>query len=98
MSNRDFKANPKEKGEYKGVVYLIEFEIPEIYELAACEPTAMLDMPLKVILWEEEGDPYIGYMRTHELKKRFLATHCEDILRTLNKAMIRVVNDAIRVR
>lgn len=98
IGTREFEAKSEVKRKFKGKVYVVEFKISEVDELAACEPTAMLDMPLKVILWEEQGDPYIGYMRTNELKKRFLATECEDVLRTLNRAMIRVTNDAIRIR
>lgn len=96
LANRSFKAESKIERKFSGEVTIIEFEIPEVYELAACEPTAMLDMPLKVIIWKEEGDVYIGFMRADELKKRFLATHCEDLLKVLNRAMIRVVNDAVR--
>lgn len=91
-------SSVKEEKKFSGIIYVISFETPEIKSLMSCAPTAMLDMPLKLILWNEYGDTYIGFMQTDELKKRFMIKECDQVLMLLNRAFLKVVNDVIRKR
>ena len=81
---------------FKGLVKIVHFETPEIYKLAACEPSAMIDMPLKIIIWSEDNDTYFGYMNANTYSKRFMVRNCVDVIRKINIAYIRVSNDVIR--
>lgn len=89
-------ASNKEEKKFSGTIYVIGFESPATMDLASCEPTALLDMPLKLILWTEYGDTYIGFMPPREMKRRFMVRECEDVLNVLGKTMLKVVNDVIR--
>ncbi|MEQ9289218.1 MAG: DUF302 domain-containing protein [Cyclobacteriaceae bacterium] len=89
-------ASEKEEKKFSGTIYVIGFESPAAMDLASCEPTAMLDMPLKLILWTEYGDTYIGFMPPREMKRRFMVRECEDVLNLLSKTVLKVVNDVIR--
>ena len=91
-------ASAKEEKKFLGKIYVISFETPAEKDLMSCAPTAMLDMPLKLILWNEYGDAYIGFMQTDEMKKRFMIKDCDEVLTLLNRAMLKVVNDVIRKR
>jgi len=88
----------KEEKKFSGNIYVISFETPAIKDLMSCAPTAMLDMPLKLILWNEYGDTYLGFMQTDEMKKRFMIKECDQVLILLNRAFLKVVNDVIRKR
>ena len=37
-----------------------------------CRPTTALDMPLKILVWEEYDDVYIGFIDPKFMKKRFM--------------------------
>ena len=92
-------ASDKEEKKFSGKIYVISFETQAVVkDLMSCAPTAMLDMPLKLILWNEYGDTYIGFMQTDEMKKRFMIKECDEILTLLNRAMLKVVNDVVRKR
>lgn len=89
-------SSKKEEKKFSGTIYVLEFEASAVMDLAACEPTAMLDMPLKLILWTEYGDTYIGFMPPREMKRRFMVRECDDVLNALSKILLKVVNDVIR--
>ncbi|MEQ6121286.1 hypothetical protein [Reichenbachiella sp. MALMAid0571] len=91
-------ASEKEEKKFSGKIYVISFETQAVKNLLSCAPTAMLDMPLKLILWNEYGDTYIGFMQTDVMKKRFMIQECDEVLMLLNRAMLKVVNDVIRKR
>jgi len=94
----EYHTSPKYEGKFRGVVFVVSFKTRDMRKLVACEPTAMLDMPLKISVWEEDGDVYISFLDSRTFNKRFALRDCDDVIESLNKAMIRVVNDAIRTR
>lgn len=95
---KEYHTSPRTKRKYQGVVFIVRFEMDAMKELVACEPTTMLDMPLKISVWEEDGDVFISYLDARTLRRRFALRDCDDVIDKLNKALIRIVNDAIRKR
>ncbi len=78
-------------------VYVVSFSHKTLLDkMLACEPTAMLDMPLKVILWQEYGENYVGFMPPDTMKRRFMAAECQEHLHQIHRILLRVVNDVIR--
>lgn len=65
-------------------------------KLVACQPTVSLDLPLKILVWEEHGDVFIGYMDPNQMKRRFLIAGCDDILSKLTGLHVRIINEALR--
>ncbi len=94
----EFEAVSDSSSRFSGTVKVIHFDTPQIYKLAACEPSAMIDMPLKIILWSEGEDVYFGFMNANTYKKRFMIRDCDNLIREINKTLIRVANDVIRTR
>ncbi|MEQ9307626.1 MAG: DUF302 domain-containing protein, partial [Marinoscillum sp.] len=49
----------------------ILFEEPTLTtQLITCQQTAALDLPLEIIVWEEYGDVYIGFMDPKFMRRR----------------------------
>jgi uncharacterized protein (DUF302 family) len=65
-------------------------------QLINCQQTSVLDLPLKILVWEEHKDVYIGFIDPKFMKKRFLVVGCDEIIESLTKIMVRVTNDTIR--
>ncbi|MFY0627352.1 MAG: DUF302 domain-containing protein [Reichenbachiella sp.] len=84
------------KDQFDGKVQIVTFDTKEVGKIIACEPTAALEFPLKVIVWEEEDDIYIAYINPIFYQRRHYIFGCDDVIAELNKSLIRVVNDAIR--
>ncbi|MAE84626.1 MAG: hypothetical protein CMB80_17940 [Flammeovirgaceae bacterium] len=75
----------------------ILFEEPNLTtQLLQCQPTAALDLPLEIIVWEEYGDVYIGFMDPKFMKRRFMITDCEETIVSLTSVMTKVTMDALR--
>ena len=76
---------------------VIAFEDPQLTEeLLACEPTAALDLPQKIIVWSENGDVYIGFMDAYFMKRRFLIRDCEETIQAMTRLSLRIINETIR--
>ncbi len=90
------KADNFEKDQFKGTIQIVTFEASEAAQLIACEPTAALEFPLRIIVWEEENDIYLAYINPIFYKRRHFISGCDDVIKELNKSLIRVINDAIR--
>lgn len=75
----------------------ILFEDPDLTtELLLCKQTAAHDLPLEIIVWEENGDVYIGFMDPKVMLKRFMISGCNENLELISKLMVRVTMDALR--
>lgn len=75
----------------------ILFEEPKLTTaLINCQQTAALDLPLEIIVWEEHGDVYIGFMDPKHMKRRFMIAGCEETIQGLTAVMTKVTMDAIR--
>jgi uncharacterized protein (DUF302 family) len=61
-----------------------------------CEPTAALDLPFRLIVWNEGGEVFIGYVDATWMRRRFLIRDCSDQLSQYSKVLLRIVNETIR--
>lgn len=76
---------------------MILFEDPNLMiELVSCRQTTALDLPMKILVWEENGDVYIGFFDPKVMKKRFLLEECDDIITSMSRLKVRVVNEALK--
>ena len=92
------KSDNFDKDQFKGNVQIVTFETSEVSRLIACEPTAALEFPLRIIVWEEENDIYLAYINPIFYKRRHFISGCDEVIKDLNKSLIRVINDAIRTQ
>lgn len=81
---------------YTGKLAIVEFEIKDFNKIISCEPTVALENPMKIVIWEEDDDVYIAYTSPHVYKRRYFLSGCQEALQSVNKSMIRIVNEAIR--
>ena len=86
--SRGIKINPTK---------IILFEDSEFTSnLISCEQTVALDLPLKIMVWEESGDVYIGYIDPLLMRRRFLIKGCAETLTSMSSLMNRIVNESLR--
>ena len=91
--------NPSENGYQIDSTNVILFEDPNLTSaLITCEQTSALDLPLKVMVWMENEDVYIGFIDPAFMRKRFMIQDCPEVLEKMTALMVRVVNEAIRRR
>ena len=75
----------------------ILFEDPDLTtSLIQCQPTTALDLPLKILVWEENDDVYIGFIDPKFMKKRFMLNGCEETVDEMGKLLIKVVVDSLK--
>jgi uncharacterized protein (DUF302 family) len=75
----------------------ILFEDPDLTTtLINCQQTAALDLPLEILVWEENGDVYIGFIDPKFMVKRFMIQGCDEVIIELSRLMVRVTTDAMR--
>lgn len=97
LNTTEYKSSSRGvDGQFKGRIQVISFETEDVGRLAACEPTAMLDMPFKILVWQEGDDTYIAYTNALHLSQRYMIRGCDNLIHSINKSLIRIVNDAIR--
>ncbi len=96
ITTNSVKSQSSENGEFSGKVELVEFQMKDFNKIMSCEPTIALEMPMKIMVWEEDGDVYIAYISPFVFKRRYFVSGCDDLLSGINKSMIRIINDAIR--
>tara|TARA_Y100001949_G_C15711107_1_gene210962 strand:- start:87 stop:536 length:450 start_codon:yes stop_codon:yes gene_type:complete len=65
-------------------------------KLITCQQTTALDLPLKILVWEENEDVYIGFINPSDMEKRFMLNDCHDTIEALSRLMIRLVTDVMR--
>ncbi len=76
---------------------VVLFEDPDlITALIKCNQTTALDLPLKMLVWEENGDVYIGFVDPKMMGKRFLLQDCDGTLDKIARLMIKLANNVIR--
>jgi uncharacterized protein (DUF302 family) len=87
----------KERGATISPTAIILFEDPDLSsELIQCEQTSALDLPLKIMIWEEEGDVYIGYFDPILMRRKFLIDGCDETLKKMSGMVSRVVNECLK--
>ncbi len=88
-----------QKGHEIDSTNVILFEDPDLTsDLILCEQTSALDLPLKLMIWEENGDVYIGYIDPQLMRKRFMIQDCSDTLTKMTAMVVRIVNESLRTR
>lgn len=76
---------------------MILFEDPNLMiELVSCRQTTALDLPMKILVWEESGDVYIGFFDPKVMKKRFMLHECDDIITSMSRLKVRIVNEVLK--
>ncbi|MEQ8903811.1 DUF302 domain-containing protein [Ekhidna sp.] len=76
---------------------MILFEDPNLMiELVSCRQTTALDLPMRILVWEENGDVYVGFFDPKVMKKRFMLHECDDIITSMSRLKVRVVSEALR--
>ncbi len=76
---------------------VIMFEDSELTsKLITCQQTTALDLPLKILVWEENEDVYIGFIDPSDMEKRFMLNDCHDSVVAMSRLMIRLVTDVMR--
>lgn len=98
LSTNKIKAQAKNSDQFDGRMQIVDFDSNLAERVIACEPTSALEFPLRIIVWEEEGDIYLAYVNPIFFKRRHFVSGCDDVIQELNKKLIRVVNDAIRTQ
>lgn len=97
LNTKEYKTSSRGvDGVFKGRIQVISFETEDVGKLAACEPTAMLDMPFKILVWQEGDDTFIAYTNAIHLSRRYMIRGCDELIHNINKSLIRIVNDAVR--
>lgn len=90
-------AVAKEYGVDISPTRMILFEDPNLMiELVSCRQTTALDLPMKILVWEEYGDVYIGFFDPKVMKKRFMLQECDDIITSMSRLKVRIVNEALK--
>lgn len=62
-----------------------------------CDPLVSLDLPLKILVWDEQGEVYLGYVDPMFMKRRFQLKDCNEKLEQLTKLLVRITNECIKV-
>ena len=57
-------------------------------------PHAGIDLPLRVLIWEEDGATRVGYLDPAELKARYAVEGADDALATMTGALDNLTNAA----
>ncbi|MBV6641140.1 MAG: DUF302 domain-containing protein [Cyclobacteriaceae bacterium] len=87
----------KEKGIDIEPTNVVIFEDSELTsKLITCQQTTALDLPLKILIWEENEDVYIGFNNPLDMEKRYMLNDCHDTIESLSRLMIRLVTDVMR--
>ena len=76
---------------------VVLFEDPAVVtRLISCNQTTALEVPLKMLIWEENNDVYLGFVDPKLMGKRFLLEGCDDTLDELARLMVKLANNVIR--
>ncbi len=87
----------KERGLKLAPTRSILFEDPALSTiLINCQQTVALDLPLEILVWEESGDVYIGFIDPKYMVRRFMIDGCEDTIQELSTLLIRISVGALK--
>ncbi len=76
---------------------VILFEETELVsQLISCRQTTALELPLKILVWEENKDVYLGFMSPELMRKSYLIKNCDVVIDDLSRLLTRLVNKVIR--
>ena len=77
---------------------VVLFENPQIgTEWTLCEQTVAIDLPFKVLIWQDESDEtFLSYSNPRLIGKRHQVKGCPEITDQINRIMVRVINETIK--
>ncbi|MDH5608269.1 MAG: DUF302 domain-containing protein [Cyclobacteriaceae bacterium] len=88
-----------DRGVFMEPTHILLFEDPYLTsQLIACEKTAAYDLPLKIMVWEENDDTYIGYIDPIQMRRRFMIHGCEDTIDQMTALIVRIINETLKQR
>ncbi|MEM6643097.1 MAG: DUF302 domain-containing protein [Bacteroidota bacterium] len=84
-------------GDSIAVIRILLVEKPLLTsDLLSCRSTTAIDLPLKIMVWEEHEDIFIGFFDPMSMKKRFLLQECDQTIMEMSRMLLRVVNEVIK--
>jgi len=73
------------------------FEDDKLSEnILACSTIASLDLPLKILVWNDGEEVFLSYVDPHFMKRRFQIKDCNDKLHDITKLLVRITNECIK--
>ena len=75
---------------------VVIFGKPQIgSKLMQCSPSVAIDLPQKMLIWEEGGQVKLAYNSPRFLNKRHQMSACEDLLKKINNALNKISELAV---
>lgn len=75
--------------------HLVVFGNPEVgTRLMQCDRSVAIDLPMKALIWEDDGTVYVGYNSADYLAQRHGLKDCEDIIEQVGQALDRFASHA----
>ncbi len=65
-------------------------------QVLECNAMASLDLPLKILVWNDGDEVFLSYVDPHFMKRRFQLKECNEKLHALTKLLVRVTNECIK--
>ncbi len=92
----DHKANAESAGLTLSPVTLVIFGNPKIgTPIMQADPKAGIDLPVRVLVWDEQGRTRIGALAPETLSKRYDVGEASDSLEQMGKALDTLLDAAI---
>ncbi len=64
--------------------------------LIQCQVTAALDLPLEILIWEEHGDVYVGFVDPKYMIRRFMISDCDETIKSLSAVLTKICIKGLR--
>ncbi|MCP1676412.1 uncharacterized protein (DUF302 family) [Natronocella acetinitrilica] len=91
----DHAAGAERAGMTLDPTYLVMFGNPEVgTRLMECGRSVAIDLPMKALIWEEDGTVYIGYNDAEYLADRHGLVGCDQVLEQVSGALNRFATHA----
>lgn len=62
--------------------------------LMQCSRSAAIDLPMKMLIWEADGETFIGYNSARYLARRHAISGCDDVLKKVAGALAKFAGRA----
>lgn len=77
-------------------IRVVVFGKPQVgSKLMQCNPSVAIDLPQKMLIWEDEGKVKLAYNSPRFLQKRHQLQACETILKKINNALNKIAKKVI---
>ena len=75
---------------------VIFYQNPYVVTLTECDQTAALDIPLRMIVWREDEDVFIGYLDPTGLQRKYLLDACKYTIEWITKLNLRIISESLK--